>query len=174
LALAEIVRLLIDSGASPTGCVDMSLGNLAVLRALLDAGGEIADDDTIHHAACYGQHQGLEILLEYGTRLDGTRGTDHHGGYTPLGCAISSRSLQGVKWFLDNGQCPNQIGRKDRENGLHVAVHYGASDKMLQLLLDAGCKLNHKDKQGRTPLARAQEKNHKKSIAMLAAAGATV
>lgn len=37
-ALAEIAHLLIASGASPDGCVDMAMENLAVLRAMPDAG----------------------------------------------------------------------------------------------------------------------------------------
>jgi ankyrin repeat protein len=171
-ALADIARTLIDHGAGPDGCVDMALGNLAVLKSLLDAGGNIADDDTLNHAACEGYFEALEMLMEYGTALDGTRGTDHHGGYTPLGCAVSCRSIQGASWFLEQGQSPNEIGSKDRENGLHVAVHYGASERMLKLLLEHGAKLNQKDKQGRTPLARAKEKKHKKAIAFLEAAGA--
>jgi hypothetical protein len=36
--LAEIAHLLIASGASPDGCVDMAMENLAVLRAMPDAG----------------------------------------------------------------------------------------------------------------------------------------
>ncbi len=172
-ALAEVAQTLIDHGASPEACVDMALGNLAVLKTLLDAGGKIADDDTLNHAASDGHFEGLEMLMEYGTALDGTRGTDHHGGYTPLGCAVSCRSIQGASWFLEKGQSPNEIGSKDRENGLHVAVHYGASEKMLKLLLDHGAKLNQKDSQGRAPLVRAREKKHKKAIAFLETEGAT-
>ena len=112
------------------------------------------------------------MLLAYGGKLDGTRGTEHHGGYTPLGCAVSCRSIKGAKWLLEKGQNPNKIKSTDGENCLHVAVHFGASDKMLQLLLDHGAKINQKDKQGRTPLARAHEKNRAKAIAFLEAAGA--
>ena len=43
---------------------------------------------------------------------------------------------------------------------------------MLKLLVDHGAKLNQKDSQGHTPLARAQEKKHKKAIVFLEAAGA--
>ena len=38
---------------------------------------------------------------------------------------------------------------------------------MQQLLLDHGARINQKDEQGHTPLARAQEKKHKKAIAFL-------
>ncbi|SVC87323.1 uncharacterized protein METZ01_LOCUS340177, partial [marine metagenome] len=30
----------------------------------------------------------------HGRRI--ARGTDHHGGYTPLSCAVSCRSIQGA------------------------------------------------------------------------------
>ena len=172
--LAQIARTLIDHGADMAGCVDQAIysNNMEVFEMLLKAGGTCADDDTINHAACDGQFDALEMLLEYGGKLDGTRGTEHHGGYTPLGCAVSCRSIRGAKWLLEKGQDPNTIKSKDGENCLHVAVHFGASDKMLQLLLDRGAKINQKDKQGRTPLARAHEKDHTKAIAFLEAAGA--
>ena len=86
-------------------------------------------------------------------------------GYTPLGCAVSCRSIKGATWLLEKGQDPNKIKSKDNENCLHVAVHFGASDKMLKLLIDHGAEINRKDKQGRTPLARAHEKNRAKAIA---------
>ena len=173
-ALAKIAGSLLDHGADLTGCVDQAIynNNLEVFEMLLKAGGRCADDDTLNHAACDGHFDALELLLKYGAVLDGTRGTDHHGGYTPLGCTVSCRSIQGAQWFLEKGQNPNHIKSKEGENCLHVAVHFGASDKMLQLLLDHGAKIDQKDKQGRTPLARAHDKNHKKAIAFLQAAGA--
>jgi ankyrin repeat protein len=173
-ALAQITQLLLANGADPSGCVDQSVGNLAVLEAMLEAGGKIADDDTVHHAACEGQFEALELMMKHGTTLDGTRGTDHHGGFTPLGCAVSSRSLQGARWFLEQGQNPHRIKSADGENCLHVAVQYGASDKMLELLLEHGTKINQKDKKGCTPLARAREKKHKKAITFLKGAGGKV
>ena len=172
--LVQIARTLIDHGADMGGCVDQAIysNNMEVFEMLLKAGGTCAAADTINHAACDGQFDALEMLLAYGGKLDGTRGTEHHGGYTPLGCAVSCRSIRGAKWLLEKGQDPNTIKSKDGENCLHVAVHFGASDKMLQLLLDRGAKINQKDKQGRTPLARAHEKDHTKAIAFLEAAGA--
>ena len=173
-ALLQIAKLLIDQGAAVEGCVDLAImsDNLAVADVLLGAGATLGNDDTINHAACDGQSAALELLVRYNTPLDGTRGTEHHGGYTPLGCAVSSRSLTGTKWFLEQGQDPNSIKSKDKENCLHVAAHYRASTKMLQLLLDHGAKLNQKDKQGHTPLARAKQQKHAKGIAFLESAGA--
>ena len=170
--LSETTQMLLQGGADLHGCVDLAVyaGNLAVLEVLLKAGGEIADDDTLNHSACEGLFESLEMLLKYKVPLDGTKGTGHHGGYTPLGCAVSCRSLKGAQWFLDHGQDPNEIKSADGENALHVAVHWGASDKMLRLLLDYGARLDQRDKQGRTPLTRAREKNRKKAIAFLEAA----
>lgn len=171
--LAATAQCLLDFGADVTGCVDSAVfsGNVEVMEMLLLAGGSVADDDTINHAACDGKFATLEILLKHGTRLDGTRGTEHHGGYTPLGCAVSCRSLQGVHWFLEKGQDPNQIKSRDGENCLHVAVKFAASNKLLQLLLDHGTQINEKDNAGRTPLAAALEKNRSKAIGLLEAAG---
>lgn len=174
--LAETARHLLDHGADSTGCIDYAIysGNLEVSEVILKAGGEVADDDTLNHAACDGQFEVLELLLKYGTRLDGTRGTEHHGGYTPLGCAVSCRSLQGTRWFLEKGQDPNQIKSQRGENCLHVAIKFGASNKLLQLLLEFGAQINQKDDAGLTPLAGALGKNRTKAIAFLEAAGGTI
>ena len=158
-ALVGIARTLLDHGADVTGCLDPALytGNLEMVETLLKAGATPGDDDNLNHAACDGRFDALKLLLESGIRMDGTRGTEHHGGYTPLGCAVSCRSIKGAKWFLENGQDPNRIKSRDGENCLHVAVNFGAGDKMLQLLLEYGARIDQEDKQGRTPLARAGE-----------------
>ncbi len=170
--LADVAQCLLDHGADVTGCVEQAIyaNNMQVFEMLLRAGGKVTDDDTLNHAACDGQFEALELLLQYGTRLDGTRGTEHHGGYTPLGCAVACRSLQGVRWFLEKGQDPNQIKSQEGQNCLHVAVHHGASNRMLALLLEYGADPNQQDAAGRTPLALAQEKQRTKAMAFLQAA----
>ena len=167
--LAATAQCLLAHGADPNGCIEHAIhsGNPDIMEVLLATGASVADDDTLNHAACDGQFAMLDLLLKHGTRLDGTRGTEHHGGYTPLGCAVSCRSLQGVRWFLEQGQDPNHIKSPANENCLHVAVHYGASNKMLQLLLDFGTRLDQKDSSGHTPLDKAREKNRTKAIAFL-------
>ena len=113
--LARTARTLLDHRADtrPAPSTGLSTAAIqAVLEMLLEAGGACADDDTLNHAACEGHFDALELLLKYGARLDGTRGTDHHGGYTPLGCAVSCRSMQGTQWFLEKDQDPNKIKSK--------------------------------------------------------------
>ena len=152
-AVEQVAELLLGHGAPHDSCIDLAImsDNLSVADVLLRVGAIISNDDTINHAACDGQFAALELLEQYNAPLDGIRGTEHHGGYTPLGCAVSSRSITGVQWFLSRGQAPNKIKSKDKENCLHVAVQYGASEKMLQLLLEHGATLNQTDRQGLTP-----------------------
>ena len=146
----RIARTLLDHGADVAGSLDLAIytDNLEMIETLLKAGATLGDDDNLNHAACDGRFDALKLLLESGVRMDGTRGTEHHGGYTPLGCAVSSRSIKGAKWFLENGQDPNRIKSKEGENCLHVAVHYGAGDKMLQLLLEYGARIDQRDSRG--------------------------
>ena len=168
-AQVEIARLLTENGADPKGCVDLACwaNNPSVAKVLLENGGTISDDDTLNHVACDGHTEVLEVLVEHDVPLDGTRGTEHHGGYTPLGCAVSCRSLRGVQWFLDNGQNPNRIKSKTGETALHVAVNWRASDKMLKLLVDSGTKLKAKDTQGRTALDLARAIGYAKAVVFL-------
>ena len=68
-----------------------------------------------------------ELLLRFDAiAMNGTRNTEHHGGYNPLGCAVNMRSLKGVTWFLDHGCDPNEVQSKREETALHVAVNSGA------------------------------------------------
>ena len=175
VGLAQIARTLIDHGADMGGCVDQAIysNNMEVFEMLLKAGGTCADDDTINHAACDGQFDALEMLLAYGGKLNGTRAAPSITAGTLRSAARFPVAASGARnGCLRRGRTPTQSRAKTERNCLHVAVHFGASDKMLQLLLDRGAKINQKDKQGRTPLARAHEKGHTKAIAFLEAAGA--
>ena len=95
---------------------------------LLERGGRLGDDDTVNHLACDGQvdvRPGSCCCATMPSTCNGTRGTEHHGGYNPLGCAVNMRSLKGVTWFLDRGCDPNEVQSKSGETALHVAVNSG-------------------------------------------------
>ena len=102
-----------------------------------------------NHLACDGQFDVLESLLRHDAiDMNGTRGTAHHGGYNPLGCAVNMRSLQGVTWFLDHGCDPNQVMSKSGETALHVAVSSGAGVPLVRLLVERGVDVGRQDDAG--------------------------
>jgi hypothetical protein len=82
--LAEVVRLLLEAGASPNtnnggrraycsalkGSVEVN--NPAITRVLLDAGANPDDGQCIGEAAGHRDHQCLELLLSGGARVAGT------------------------------------------------------------------------------------------------------
>ena len=151
--------LLLDHGADPTSALDRACwsGNVVIAQLLLERGGRLGDDDTVNHLACDGQFDILQLLQKHGAiDFDGTRGTDHHGGYNPLGCAVTMRSLQGVEWFLEQGCNPNKIESKSGETALHVAVSSGSGVPLVRLLVERGAKVDQKNKEGHTALYLAQ------------------
>ncbi|NKB66630.1 MAG: hypothetical protein GKR89_06180 [Candidatus Latescibacteria bacterium] len=163
--------VLLEHGAEPASALDQSCwsGNVTVARLLLEKGGRLGDDDTVNHLACDGQFDILRLLQEYDAiDFNGTRGTDHHGGYNPLGCAVSMRSFQGVEWFLDQGCDPNKIKSKNGETALHVAVHFGSGVPLLQLLVERGAQADQKTKDGHTALDMARAKKKAKLVDYLA------
>lgn len=149
-----IANLLLENGAPSAGLLDPACwdGNLAMVDLLIAHGAQIENGDTLNHAACDGQFELLEKLVANGADLHNTCGTEHHGGYWPVGCAVTMRSVQGVKWFLDHGDHPNEVGSPTGETALHIAARWGAAEPLLQLLLDYGVDAGRKDKSGKTAL----------------------
>ena len=146
--------LLLDHGTDPSSGLDYACwsNNGGVVELLLQRGGRLGDDDTVNHLACDGQFGVLELLLRYDAiAMNGTRNTEHHGGYNPLGCAVNMRSLKGVTWFLDHGCDPNEVQSKREETALHVAVNSGAGVPLVRLLVQRGVNLNQRDAAGRPP-----------------------
>jgi hypothetical protein len=169
-----VARALVEAGAVPDDGLDTAIHakNLDLVAFLLDAGAEIQDGDTLHHAAQERTFDILDLLVERGVDLNDQRGTDHHGGYTPLGCCMHSRSVHGARWFLEKGIDPNRIGSADKQTALHVAVRYGCRVEMLEMLVEFGVEANAKDKQGRTALAVGKAEKRKKQVAYLQKIGA--
>ena len=163
--------LLLAHGADPATALDQACwaGNRTIVDLLLERGARLTDDDTPNHLACDGQFEVLEALLRHAAiDMDGTRGTAHHGGYNPLGCAVNMRSLQGVTWFLDHGCDPNQVMSSRRETALHVAVNSGAGVPLLRLLVERGVDVARRDDAGHTALDLAHAKKRTKLVAFLA------
>ena len=169
-----VARALVEAGAAPDDGLDSAIGsrNLELVAWLLDAGAGIQDGDTLNHAAQDRAFDVLDLLVERGVDLNDQRGTEHHGGYTPLGCCMHGRSVHGARWFLEKGVDPNDIGSAEGETALHAAVRYGCRVEMLKMLVDFGAKVNARDGRGRTALAVGREQKRKKQVEYLEGIGA--
>ena len=162
--------LLLDHGADPSSALDYACwsDNGGVVELLLGRGARLSDDDTVNHLACDGQVAVLDSLLRHGAiDMNGTRGTGHHGGYNPLGCAVNMGSLRGVTWFLDHGCDPNNVHSKSAETALHVAVNSGAGVPLVRLLAERGVNVHQRDTAGHTALDLAHAKRKTKLVQFL-------
>ena len=163
--------LLLEHGADPSSGLDYACwsDNGGVVELLLQRGARLGGDDTVNHLACDGQARVLELLLRHDAiDMNGTRGTGHHGGYNPLGCAVNMRSLKGVTWFLDHGCDPDEVRSKSGETALHVAVNSGAGVPLVRLLVERGVNVDQCDAAGRTALDLAHAKRKTKLAEFLA------
>ena len=145
-------------------------GDVSAIRFLLAHGESLrslGDDLGLNGAAFHGHWRLCQFLLENGADAN-VREADT--GETPLHSALSShRAAQHlvVKVLLDAGADPNLPTKPSAESGafmrdcrtrqetpLHRAAAF-ATVETIQLLLDAGAKLDAKDANGDSPLSWA-------------------
>ncbi len=145
-------------------------GDASAIEFLLEKGEtlqSLGDDMGLNAAAFHGHWRLCEFLIERGANVN-SRETDT--GETPLHAALSShRAAQRwvVKVLLDGGADPNTATNPGAESGafmrdvrtrgetpLHRAAAF-ADEDTVQLLLDAGAKIEVRDANGDSPLSWA-------------------
>ncbi|KAK7024823.1 ANK-REP-region domain-containing protein [Favolaschia claudopus] len=111
----EIVKLLLDAGANPTGCFDEEDNgsfhiavlnqDFAMMKLLLDHGAPVDEDfgwdgsqNALHYASSLGYLEMIKFLLDHGADLEGS---GHYGA--PLGFAVHGRNIEAVKFLLEKG-----------------------------------------------------------------------
>ncbi len=188
----DAVRMLLEHGADPnardTGDNAYPLhfaggaGGVAVVRALLDAGGDVHGVGDAHQlevigwATCFGPTiptDVLALLLERGAR--------HH-----IFSAIATQDADAIQKLVEEN--PDALSRRlspteNRQTALHYVIappdgllgggfRTGSHYAILDLLIELGADLDAEDDKGRTPLAVAMLRGDERAMRSLKAAGA--
>ena len=152
----QIVRVLLEAGADPNarggrygvpalyGVTGMHNAP-GIARLLLEAGANPTDGESVFHAAERFHEEALELLWEFGVKLNFVG----EWGNTPLyfllrwyDMAKDHQAAKGLDWLLSKGADPNVACGPERENSLHVAVRRGQPLATIQRLLDHGADVD--------------------------------
>lgn len=172
--IADVVRLLLDAGASPntsngarvgyrsalTGSVEVN--NPEVTKVLLEAGANPDDRQVIGGAAFNRHHECLELLLAHGARVDGTWAV--YGAMGADDARVVSLLLDGLR------ASPGRAARLASESLADAAEQ--ASLPVVVALLDGGADPCVKDDDGISALRRAVRAGKDETAARLKSAGA--
>jgi ankyrin repeat protein len=174
--LAEVVRLLLDAGASPNtnngaregyrsalkGSVE--LNNPAVARVLLEAGANPDQGRPIGEAAGLRDHRCLELLLSHGARVV--------AGTWTVGAAVFADDAHAVSVLLEAMQSADGPAAREATEILPDAAA-DASVDVVAALLDAGADpAAHDDDRNLSALRRAVRVGKSETAALLVSRGA--
>jgi ankyrin repeat protein len=175
--LAEVVRLLLDAGASPNtnngafrngyrsalhGAVEVN--NPSVAQVLLEAGANPDDGRCIEQAADQRDHRCLELLLAGGARVAGT---------WALGAAVYADDAEAVSLLLEALRAGTSQPANEATNRLADAAAANASYEIVEALLAAGADPNvHDSDAGRSALRCAVRAGSEETAALLVRSGA--
>ena len=188
----DAVRLLLEHGADPNAR-DVGdnayplhfaggAGGAEVVRALLDAGGDVHGVGDVHRldvigwATCFGPTIPTDVLA-----LLVERGARHH-----IFSAIAVQDAEAIRKLVK--QNPDALSRRmSRFEGGQTALHYaiappdallgggfrtGSHYAIVDLLIELGADLEATDDRGRTPLVVAMLRGDEEAMRRLHAAGA--
>ena len=146
-------------------------GDVSAIRFLLERGKSLeslGENFGLNEAVFHGHWQLCQFLIERGANVNHQQ-TD--AGETPLHSSLCKANRPAydlvLKILLDNGANPNCATKPDAETGgfmrdcrtkaetpLHRAAAFG-TEEAIQLLLDAGARIDAKDMNGDSPLTWA-------------------
>lgn len=136
--------------------------NPALALALLEAGANPNDGESLYHSTEHKDLACLKLLLRFGATPAGSNALKH---------MLDREDEEGLKLLLAAGADPNERNDKG-ETALHWAIWRGRSVPILAALLDRGVDLDAQRKDGRTAYALAVQSGQSEAAAFLAARGA--
>ncbi|HEX4218012.1 MAG TPA: ankyrin repeat domain-containing protein [Acidimicrobiales bacterium] len=175
--MAEVVRVLLDAGASPntnngarngyrsalSGAVQTN--NAAVVQVLLDKGANSNDGQCIGEAAGHRDHRCLELLLSHGARVAGT---------WALGAAVYADDPEAVSLLLEGARAALGDVATQATDGLADAAAAHACHEVVAVLLAAGADPETIDSDvGLSALRGAVRAGRVETAALLSSYGAT-
>jgi ankyrin repeat protein len=177
-ASAALARELLERRADPNAAFENEYGQMSALygaagvvhdpeltRALLEAGADPDDGESLYHATEAPDPACLRLLLEHGATTRGTNALAH---------ALDDDRLEHVRLLLDAGADPHE--------GFYVAhaVRRGRGPEFIRLLVERGCDLERPGGETwrgnvplRTPYQHAALRNRTDLTDVLAELGAS-
>jgi ankyrin repeat protein len=142
--------------------------NLPLARALLEAGANPTDGVSLQILASGDHVAPLDLLLEFGAKVDGIP-----GGVPPLRYVLGyAKRSEGIRWLLEHGADPNLAWGDEGETPLHVAARKW-DVAMAELLVAHGANVHARRKDGLTAHTLAEMSGNHGLAAWLLAHGAT-
>lgn len=174
----ETARVLLRHGANPDAahlpenlpdnplsCLYGATGvnnNPALGLALLGAGANPNDNESLYHSTEHPDLECVKMLLRNGAKVEGTNALKH---------MLDREDLEGLKLLLEAGADVNEAGARG-QTALHWALWRGRSVAIISTLIDAGANLNAVRKDGLTAYALAVKSGETEVAELLKARGA--
>ncbi|WP_220100769.1 ankyrin repeat domain-containing protein [Chitinophaga oryzae] len=149
----------------------------AAAALLTAAGADVnAQDDMLNSPFLYAGAEGYLDILQLCLKAGANYKVYNRYGGTALIPACERGHVEVVRTLLQDKTFPvdhvNRLGWTALLEAIILSNGGPAHVQIVQLLLDAGCKVNLADKDGITPLAHARQRGFKEIAGMLESAGA--